>query len=121
VVTQEPQFRSKYCILGLTLTSILVGTSTAIMETKTHSRDTYKAAGQISWIEQDLLDCSGDLKSSCKRIPLDENSTEGRDNNFHVCVVDAGFAGLRCAEVLLAEGVRVTILEARDRLGGRVC
>jgi len=38
----------------------------------------------------------------------------------HVGVVGAGLAGLRCAEVLISEGVMVTILEARDRLGGRV-
>lgn len=35
-------------------------------------------------------------------------------------VVGAGFAGLRCADVLLASGFRVTILEARNRLGGRI-
>jgi uncharacterized protein with NAD-binding domain and iron-sulfur cluster len=29
-------------------------------------------------------------------------------------------AGLRCAEVLIEEGIRVTILEARNRLGRRV-
>jgi heterodisulfide reductase subunit A-like polyferredoxin len=90
------------------------------METKAHSRDTYKTAGKISWIEQDSLDCLNNLKSSCRRVPFNENSTEGRDKSFHVCVVGAGFAGLRCAEILLEEGVRVTILEARDRLGGRV-
>jgi alanine dehydrogenase len=38
----------------------------------------------------------------------------------HVCVVGAGFAGLRCADVLLQKGMKVTILEARDRVGGRV-
>lgn len=38
----------------------------------------------------------------------------------HVCVVGAGIAGLRCASVLLEKGVRVTMLEARDRIGGRV-
>ncbi|KAL1839998.1 hypothetical protein VTK73DRAFT_3872 [Phialemonium thermophilum] len=38
----------------------------------------------------------------------------------HVCVVGAGMAGLRCASVLLERGARVTILEARDRIGGRV-
>jgi NADPH-dependent 2,4-dienoyl-CoA reductase/sulfur reductase-like enzyme len=37
-----------------------------------------------------------------------------------MCVVGAGFAGLRCAEVLIEEGVQVTILEARNRIGGRV-
>ncbi len=39
----------------------------------------------------------------------------------HVCVVGTGIAGLRCASVLLENGVRVTMLEARDRIGGRVC
>lgn len=38
----------------------------------------------------------------------------------HVCVVGAGIAGLRCASMLLEKGVRVTILEARNRIGGRV-
>lgn len=39
----------------------------------------------------------------------------------HVCIVGAGFAGLRCADILLQRGVKVTIYEARDRVGGRVC
>ncbi|KAL2157653.1 hypothetical protein VTH06DRAFT_5134 [Thermothelomyces fergusii] len=38
----------------------------------------------------------------------------------HIGIVGAGFAGLRCADVLLRNGFRVTILEARDRLGGRI-
>lgn len=38
----------------------------------------------------------------------------------HVGVIGAGLAGLRCAAVLLQKGIRVTILEARDRVGGRV-
>lgn len=39
----------------------------------------------------------------------------------HVCVVGAGVAGLRCADVLLQHGLKVTILEGRDRVGGRFC
>ncbi|KAE8450409.1 hypothetical protein EG329_006484 [Mollisiaceae sp. DMI_Dod_QoI] len=39
----------------------------------------------------------------------------------HVGIVGAGISGLRCAEVLLKHGFRVTILEARDRIGGRIC
>jgi monoamine oxidase len=39
----------------------------------------------------------------------------------HVCVVGAGVAGLRCADLLLKHGVKVTVLEGRDRVGGRVC
>jgi monoamine oxidase len=42
-------------------------------------------------------------------------------SRFHVGIVGAGIAGLRCAEVFLDHGVRVTVLEARDRIGGRVC
>lgn len=37
-----------------------------------------------------------------------------------VCVVGAGFAGLTCAERLGRQGMDVTIIEARDRVGGRV-
>lgn len=39
---------------------------------------------------------------------------------LHVAIVGAGFAGLRCADVLLEHGAKVTIFEARDRVGGRV-
>ncbi|KAF8863693.1 FAD/NAD(P)-binding domain-containing protein [Acephala macrosclerotiorum] len=35
-------------------------------------------------------------------------------------VVGGGISGLRCADVLLKQGFEVTILEARDRLGGRM-
>ncbi len=38
----------------------------------------------------------------------------------HICIVGAGIAGLRCAEVLIKKGLKVTILEARNRIGGRV-
>lgn len=37
-----------------------------------------------------------------------------------VAVIGAGFAGLRCAQVLGQKGIQVTIFEARDRVGGRV-
>ncbi len=35
-------------------------------------------------------------------------------------IVGAGLAALRCADVLLQHGCKVTIFEARDRIGGRV-
>lgn len=43
-----------------------------------------------------------------------------KSRKVRVGIVGAGFAGLRCADVLLQAGCEVTILEARDRLGGRV-
>ncbi|KAI1772310.1 FAD/NAD(P)-binding domain-containing protein [Hypoxylon cercidicola] len=39
----------------------------------------------------------------------------------HVGIVGAGISGLRCADILLSHGFRVTILEARNRIGGRIC
>lgn len=44
----------------------------------------------------------------------------GRDSRRRVVVVGAGFAGLACAFELLEAGYDVRILEARDRVGGRV-
>ncbi|KAL4949301.1 hypothetical protein BDW69DRAFT_174748, partial [Aspergillus filifer] len=38
----------------------------------------------------------------------------------NVAIIGAGFAGLRCADILIQNGADVTIFEARDRLGGRV-
>jgi monoamine oxidase len=37
-----------------------------------------------------------------------------------VCVIGAGFAGLATADALRGGGAEVTVLEARDRVGGRV-
>ena len=47
-------------------------------------------------------------------------STTPAEQARSVVVVGAGFAGLRAAERLAARGVDVTVLEARDRVGGRV-
>lgn len=42
------------------------------------------------------------------------------DRKPHVAVIGAGLAGLRCADILLSRGFKVTILEGRDRIGGRI-
>ncbi|CRK32654.1 hypothetical protein BN1723_014658 [Verticillium longisporum] len=42
------------------------------------------------------------------------------EKSLHVAVIGAGLAGLRCADILLQHGFRVTLIEGRDRLGGRV-
>lgn len=43
-----------------------------------------------------------------------------KGRKLKVCVVGAGVAGMRCAQILGENGVDVTVLEARDRTGGRV-
>ncbi|KAF2867674.1 amine oxidase [Massariosphaeria phaeospora] len=61
--------------------------------------------------QEDYPEINGDshvIRRAAGRIP-------------HVCVVGAGVAGLRCADVLLQHGVKVTILEGRNRVGGRLC
>ncbi len=44
----------------------------------------------------------------------------GRGRAGSVVVIGAGFAGLACAHELMAAGYDVTVIEARDRVGGRV-
>jgi monoamine oxidase len=44
----------------------------------------------------------------------------GKSLTRHVLVAGAGLAGLAAARALEARGVRVTIFDARDRVGGRV-
>lgn len=44
----------------------------------------------------------------------------GSGRKPHVGVVGAGLAGLRCADLLLQYGFEVTLLEGRNRLGGRL-
>ena len=38
----------------------------------------------------------------------------------HVIILGAGFAGLSAAHALVKKGIKVTVLEARNRIGGRV-
>ena len=88
------------------------------MEGRAHSKGAYSIAGDVSRMEDDLAKCSRDLKSSFEQRPPTRRRENVRD--LHVCIIGAGLAGLRCAEILIEQGVRVTMIEARDRIGGRV-
>ncbi|MGI9163204.1 MAG: FAD-dependent oxidoreductase, partial [Mycobacterium sp.] len=52
--------------------------------------------------------------------PTSASGPASTERNADVLVIGAGIAGLRAAEVLVANGRRVIVLEARDRLGGRI-
>ncbi|PGH00943.1 hypothetical protein GX51_05492 [Blastomyces parvus] len=77
---------------------------------------------QISPLTLDLPLCQN-LHSTASLLRHKEGFTSSSTMHRtpHVGIVGAGLAGLRCADVLLDHGFRVTILEARDRIGGRVC
>ncbi|KAK0659586.1 Lysine-specific histone demethylase 1-like protein 3 [Lasiodiplodia hormozganensis] len=52
-------------------------------------------------------------------LPLIRRALPKGGRKPHVCIVGAGVSGLRCADILLQAGLRVTVLEARNRVGGR--
>src|SRR5205085_10518548 len=54
------------------------------------------------------------------RSPLFADVPATRKNGIRVAVIGAGFAGLSCAYQLATAGYDVTVIEARDRIGGRV-
>src|SRR6266704_1205455 len=52
--------------------------------------------------------------------PVERVDGSGRIGAMRVCVIGAGFAGLAAAAALLDGGAEPVVLEARDRVGGRV-
>ena len=58
--------------------------------------------------------------SGSDREPAPTASAPQTGRTADVLVIGAGIAGLRAAEVLAAGGRRVIVLEARDRIGGRI-
>lgn len=47
-------------------------------------------------------------------------SERGRNMKNPIVIVGAGLSGLWAASLLTAQGIKCIVLEARDRIGGRV-
>ncbi|KAI1124799.1 hypothetical protein F5Y10DRAFT_268716 [Nemania abortiva] len=95
------------------------------MERKAHSIEDDTSGGP-SRMQDDLLQCSADFLESFRWRPATRaGATIGPTNNLKanpkVGIIGAGLSGLRCAEVLVSKGIDTTIIEARDRIGGRIC
>ncbi len=79
--------------------------------TKIDRRAFLKSAGGAA-----ALCLSGGIQSGCATMPR-QAATSIEE---HVVVIGAGLAGLAAARQLRDAGYRVTVLEARDRVGGRI-
>ncbi|MCJ1471022.1 hypothetical protein MMC07_009670 [Pseudocyphellaria aurata] len=91
------------------------------MEGKAYRSHKGSVEGPMSRMEQDLSTSSHNPRTHMNgTIPKMIRQTFPKGRIPRVCVVGAGVSGLKCAAVLLEKGVEVTILEARDRIGGRV-
>ena len=77
---------------------------------------------ELSRIDQDLFDFRQqvELWTTGEHMLRSTTARWITKRQPHVCVVGAGVAGLRCADVLLDAGIKVTVNEGRDRIGGRV-
>lgn len=95
------------------------------MEARALAGESFNRPGHTSRMVEDLSVCSENFICSLQRrletkVKDHDPVAVGNPQHLHVGIVGAGLAGLRCADVLIGEGIAVTMIEARDRLGGRV-
>ncbi|MES1213191.1 MAG: FAD-dependent oxidoreductase, partial [Singulisphaera sp.] len=82
---------------------------------RAHCREPVDRVSRRAFVRQSLTLAGGMMLSASAARGAQRTATDRR-----VIVVGAGFAGLACAMELRAAGYDVRLLEARDRIGGRV-
>lgn len=87
------------------------------MEYKAYSKRSYIYLGQL---DSELIPTTNGRMPANGAASLAIRRSLPKGRVPHVCIIGAGFAGLRCADVLSSRGIEITILEGRDRIGGRV-
>lgn len=95
------------------------------MEARILSGGSFSQPGQASRMVKDLSICSQNFICNWRerlaaKAMQHQTATARGHQQLHIGVVRAGLAGLRCAEVLTEADIHVTLIEARDRVGGRV-
>jgi len=78
----------------------------------------YNRFGHKPSIQEDLEKISAKINRELPAIP--DGAYRPLAGHAHVAVVGGGFAGLSAAYYLTQGGFHVTMLEARDKIGGRV-
>ncbi|KAL8934893.1 MAG: hypothetical protein Q9216_005684, partial [Gyalolechia sp. 2 TL-2023] len=91
------------------------------MEGRANCSHSYKSPDPMSRINQDLNGHhSRESSSTDPESPTMLRRIVPKGRKPRICVIGAGVAGMRCAQVLGRTGLDVTVLEARDRTGGRM-
>lgn len=82
------------------------------------------AGGILSACSPKLTENTGEQGETDLTVETKEDKNQDTHNTTgnaqHVIVIGAGIAGLAAARLLTQQGVQVTVLEGRDRIGGRV-
>ncbi|MCJ1384955.1 hypothetical protein MMC17_008073 [Xylographa soralifera] len=94
------------------------------MERSSRSDQNGDQANKVGRMQADLVKFFDDVKSTRNEASVQSQNTTSAWRSSkqmpHVCIIGAGIAGLRCADILTQHNIKVTILEGRDRIGGRV-
>lgn len=86
-----------------------------------HADSSVQNRQYMSRVYSDLDRSNHRSSSALNRNPNEmQQAIRPRGKIPNIAIVGAGISGLRCADVLIRSGARVTIYEARDRIGGRV-